>query len=294
MAAPTGDRGWLSRLAPGVVRGAVRRRATRDLWVKCPETGELVYRPDLEAALWVTPSGFHMRIAPDPRFACTFDAGAFERLPTPETPDDPLRFTYAKPYRPALAAARKATGERDSMAAAVGRIDGVETVVLVQNFAFIAGSLSMAAGETFVRAAEQALRRKAPLVIFTAAAGARMQESALALMQMARTTAAIQLLKAQRLPYVVVLTDPTIGGVTASFAMLGDVQLAEQGAVIGFTGRRVIAQTIRETLPETYQTAEFQVERGMADQVVPRRELPKVLGRVLRARMMEASRLSAA
>lgn len=293
MTTPRDDLGWLSRLAPGVVKRAARRRATKDLWVKCPETGELVYRPDLEAALWVTPSGHHMRIGPDQRFGCTFDESLYARLPEPRTPDDPLKFTYAKPYKPALAAARKATGERDSMAAATGRIDGVEAVVLVQNFAFIAGSLSIAAGETFVTAAEDALRRKAGLVIFTAAAGARMQESALALMQMARATAAIQLLKAERLPYVVVLTDPTIGGVTASYAMLGDVQLAEQGAVIGFTGRRVIYDTIRETLPETYQTADFQVERGMADQVVPRRELPKVLGRVLRARM-ERNSLSAA
>jgi len=288
-----GDRGWLSRLAPGIARTAARRRATKDLWVKCVETGELCYRPDLEAALWVTPSGHHMRLGPDRRFAATFDASRFERLPPAEPPDDPLHFTHAKPYKPALAAARKATGERDSMAGAVGRIDGVETIVLVQNFAFIAGSLSMAAGETFVRAAEEALRRGAPLVIFTAAAGARMQEGALALMQMARTTAAIQLLKARRLPYVVVLTDPTIGGVTASYAMLGDVQLVEQGAVVGFTGRRVIYDTIRETLPEHYQTAEFQVERGMADQLASRRELPKLLGRVLRTRM-ERDRLSAA
>jgi acetyl-CoA carboxylase carboxyl transferase subunit beta len=234
-----------------------------------------------------------MRIGPDQRFGATFDANAYERLPEPKTPDDPLKFTYAKPYKPALAAARKATGEHDSMAAAAGRIDGVETVVLVQNFAFIAGSLSIAAGETFVTAAENARGRKAPLVIFTAAAGARMQEGALALMQMARATAAIQLLKAERLPYVVVLTDPTIGGVTASYAMLGDVQLVEQGSTIGFTGRRVIYDTIRETLPDHYQTADFQVERGMADQAVPRRELPKVLGQVLRTRM-EASRLSAA
>ena len=293
MAGSQGDRGWLSRLAPGVVRGALKRRSTRDLWVRCAETGELCYRPDLEAALWVTPGGHHMRLGPDRRFAATFDESRFERLPAAEPPDDPLRFTHAKPYKPALAAARKATGEHDSMVAAVGRVDGVETVVLVQNFAFIVGSLSIAAGETFVRAAEEALRRTAPLVIFTAAAGARMQEGALALMQMARTTAAIQLLKARRLPYIVVLTDPTIGGVTASYAMLGHVQLVEQGAVVGFTGRRVIYDTIRETLPDHYQTADFQVERGMADQRVSRRELPRVLGRVLRARM-ERDRLSAA
>jgi|SRR6185312_5702152 len=291
--APGGDRGWLSRISPGVARRAAGRRLTRDLWIRCEQTGELCYRPDLEAALWVTPSGHHMRIGPDQRFAATFDDGAYERLPDRVSPDDPLSFNHAKPYKPALAKARKVTGERDSMTAAAGRIDGAPAVVLVQNFAFIAGSLSIAAGETFVAAAEEALRRKAALVIFTAAAGARMQEGALALMQMARATAAIQLLRVARLPYVVVLTDPTIGGVTASYAMLGDVHLAEQGAVVGFTGRRVIYDTIRETLPDSYQTADFQVERGMADQVVPRRELPKVIGRVLRIRM-EASRLSAA
>jgi acetyl-CoA carboxylase carboxyl transferase subunit beta len=290
MTAPRDDRGWLSRLAPGVVKDAVRRRAAKDLWLRCDETGELCYRPDLEAALWVTPSGHHMRIGADRRFAATFDDGAYERLPAPAVADDPLNFSYAKPYKPALAKARKATGERDSMAAAVGQISGLETVVLVQNFAFVGGSLSIAAGETFVAAAEEALRRRAPVVIFTAAAGARMQEGALALMQMARTTAAIQLLKAQRLPYVVVLTDPTIGGVTASYAMLGDVQLAEQGAVIGFTGRRVIYDTIRVTLPEHYQTADFQVERGMADRAAPRRELPKLIGRILRT-CMERGRL---
>jgi acetyl-CoA carboxylase carboxyl transferase subunit beta len=159
--------------------------------------------------------------------------------------------------------------------------------VLVQSFEFIAGSLSLAAGETFVRAAEEAIGRRAGLVAFTAAAGARMQESALALMQMARATAAIQLVREAGLPYVVVLTDPTIGGVTASYAMIGDVHLAEPGATVGFTGRRVIGQTIRETLPDHYQTADFQVEHGMADQVVQRRQLPAVLGRILRSRLQE-------
>src|SRR5580658_1518346 len=286
---------WLSRLPPRVKRLAGRSRVPKNLWVRCAETGEMVYRPDIEAAEWVTPSGFHMRIGPAERFAYTFDA-CCERLPVPKTADDPLKFTFVKPYKRALAAARKATGERDSMSAAVGAVGSVETVVVVQNFAFIAGSLSISAGETFVQAAEEAIRRAAPLVIFTAAAGARMQESALALMQMARATAAIQLLRAAGLPYIVVLTDPPIGGVTASYAMLGDVTLAERGAVVGFTGRRVIQQTIRESLPDHYQTAEFQVERGMADREVVRRELPAVLGQVLRTHTttMERPRLSAA
>jgi len=254
----------------------------------------MVYRPDLETAQWVTPSGFHMRIGPALRFAYTFDHSRFERLPASAAPDDPLHFTYAKPYAASLAAARKATGERDSMSAAAGRIGGVESVVLVQDFAFAGGSLSVAAGETFVAAAEEAVKRSAALVIFTAAAGARMQEGALALTQMARTTLAINRLRANRLPYLVVLTDPTIGGVTASYAMLGDMHVAERGAVVGFTGRRVIYQTIRETLPDDYQTADFLVERGMVDRVATRRELPTVLGSVLRTRMMGRERLPAA
>ncbi len=254
----------------------------------------MLYRPDLEAAQWVTPSGFHMRIGPTLRFAYTFDDDRYEPLPPPEMRDDPLTFTYAKPYAASLEAARKATGEAESMNAAVGRIGGVDAAVLVQNFAFVAGSLGVAAGETFVTAAEEAVKRSAALVIFTAAAGARMQESALALMQMARTIVAIDLLRANRLPYLVVLTDPTIGGVTASYAMLGDMTLAERGAAVGFTGRRVIEQTIRETLPDDYQTADFLVKHGMVDRVVTRRELPAVLGSVLRTRMMGRDRLPAA
>jgi acetyl-CoA carboxylase carboxyl transferase subunit beta len=287
-------RGWLARLAPGVRKWVRRRLAPADLWVKCPDTGELLYRPDLEAAHWVTPSGFHMRIGPAQRFACTFDGERFERLPNPATRDDPLGFTYGKPYPESLATARSATGEDDALAAAVGPIGGVRTVVLVQDFAFVAGSLSLAVGEAFVAAAEAALRLEAPLVIFTAAAGARMQESALALMQMARATLAVRMLKDARLPYIVVLTDPTIGGVTASYAMLGDAQLAEPGAVVGFTGRRVILQTLRQTLPAEYQTAEFLEGRGMIDQVVARKDLPRVLGSMLATHMMGRDRRTAA
>jgi acetyl-CoA carboxylase carboxyl transferase subunit beta len=285
---------WLSRLAPGVSRRPRRRDTPPNLWVRCPETGELVYPPDLEAAQWVTPSGFHMRIGPPLRFAYTFDDRRFEALAAPTTRDDPLHFTYAKPYAKSLAAAREATRELDSMCAAVGQIGDVCSVVLVQNFAFVAGSLGVAAGEAFVAAAEQAVKRCAALVIFTAAAGARMQEGALALMQMARTTVAIDMLRANHLPYLVVLTDPTIGGVTASYAMLGDMTLAERGAVVGFTGRRVIEQTIGETLPDDYQSADFLLERGMVDRVVTRRDLPAVLGSVLRTRMMGRDRLPAA
>jgi acetyl-CoA carboxylase carboxyl transferase subunit beta len=277
------------------VRKLVSRHETPDnLWVKCPDTGEMIYRSDLEAALWVTPAGRHMRIGPALRFGYTFDAGRYKTLPLPKSPDDPLGFTYGKNYRDNLAAARKATGETDAMAAAVGEIGGIASVVLVQDFAFMGGSLGAAAGEAFLAAVSEAVKRQSPLVVFTASGGARMQEGTLSLMQMARTTAAIQRLRRAHLPYVVVLTDPTAGGVTASYAMLGDVHLAEPAALIGFAGRRVIEETIRETLPPGFQTAEFQVERGMVDRVVTRGELPVVLGSILRTLMMGRARRVAA
>jgi acetyl-CoA carboxylase carboxyl transferase subunit beta len=289
--APAKERsGWLSRIAPGV-RGAFSKRETpENLWVKCPDTGEMIYRPDLEAALWVTPAGRHMRIGPKLRFAYTFDDGQFESIPTPAVPEDPLGFSDGKPYQDRLAAARKATGEPDAMAIGFGAIRSVPAVVLVQDFAFMGGSLGMAAGEAFVAAARAAVARQAPMVVFTAAGGARMQEGTLSLMQMARTTLAIQELKRARLPYVVVLTDPTTGGVTASYAMLGDIHLAEPGALIGFAGPRVIEQTIRETLPPGFQRSEYLVEKGMVDRVVPRDQLPIILGSVLGTLMMGRDR----
>jgi acetyl-CoA carboxylase carboxyl transferase subunit beta len=249
----------------------------------------MIYRPDLEAALWVTPSGRHMRIGPELRFRYTFDRGEWESISIPGVVEDPLRFSDGKPYVDRLVAARKATGERDAVQAGYGRIREQPAVVMVQDFAFMGGSLGMAAGEGFIAAAEAAVARDCPMVAFTAAGGARMQEGALSLMQMARTTIAIQRLKAARLPYIVVLTDPTTGGVTASYAMLGDVHLAEPGALIGFAGPRVIEQTIREVLPPGFQRSEYLVEKGMVDRVTPRRELPLVLGSILKTLMMGRS-----
>jgi acetyl-CoA carboxylase carboxyl transferase subunit beta len=285
--------GWLARFAPGVrgqTKAEPRRETPDNLWVKDPDTGEMIYRPDLEAAWWVTPSGRHMRIGPKLRFAYTFDDGAFEALPAPPVVEDPLKFVDDRPYVDRLKTARKATGEPDAMAIGFGRIRGVPAVVLVQDFAFMGGSLGMAAGEGFVAAAEAAVKRKAPLVAFTAAGGARMQEGALSLMQMARTTLAIQQLKAARLPYVVVLTDPTTGGVTASYAMLGDIHLAEPGAMIGFAGPRVIEETIRETLPPGFQRSEYLVDKGMVDKVVGRKALPETLGAILSVLMAGRAR----
>jgi acetyl-CoA carboxylase carboxyl transferase subunit beta len=286
-------RGWLSRIAPGV-RGLTKKDTPENLWVKDPDTGEMLYRPDLEAALWVTPSGAHMRIGSKLRLDYTFDDGKYERIETPVVVEDPLRFPDDKPYPERLKAARKATGEQDSMAIAYGTIRGQAAVVIVQDFAFMGGSLGMAAGETFVKAAQAAVKRGVPLVIFTASGGARMQEGTLSLMQMARTTLALNEVKSAGLPYIVVLTDPTTGGVTASYAMLGDVHLAEPNATIGFSGRRVIEQTIRETLPPGFQRSEFLVEHGMVDQVVTRAELPEKLGSILKTLMMGRERSKAA
>lgn len=277
-----GRGGWLSRFAPGVRKVVKDTTDTPDnLWVKDPDTGEMIYRSDLEAALWVTPSGRHMRINAPTRLKATFDDGQFEPIDTPAVPEDPLNFSDGKPYKERLVAARKAAGRPDTMAIGYGPIDGTPAVVIVQDFTFMGGSLGMAAGEAFITAAQEAVKRGVPLVCFTAAGGARMQEGALSLMQMARTTLAIQDLKAAQLPYAVVLTDPTTGGVTASYAMLGDVHLAEPGALIGFAGPRVIETTIREKLPPGFQRAEYLKDKGMVDKVVTRHDLPQTLGRIL-------------
>ena len=287
--------GWFAKIAPGVRRLAPAKRETPDnLWVKCPQTGEMVYRPELEAAMWVTPAGHHMRIGPKLRFAYTFDGGRYETIASPKVAEDPLHFSDDKPYRDRLASARKNTGEDEAMAIGAGAIGGVPTVVLVQDFAFMAGSLSLGVGEAFVTAAQAAVKRGSPLVAFVAGGGARMQEGALGLMQMARTTVALQELKAARLPYIVVLTDPTTGGITASYAMLGDVQLAEPKAMISFAGPRVIEQTVREVLPEGFQRAEFLEDKGMVDRVVSRKELPGMIAQILQALMTGRQRLLAA
>lgn len=276
---------WLTKITPPGMSKIFSKRDTPDnLWVKCPKTGEMVFHKDLEAGLFVTPGGHHMRIGPSWRFQFTFD-GDFTELDTPEVPRDPLKFKDDKPYTSRIQAARKKTGRDDAMAIAVGHIDGLESVVLVQNFAFMGGSLGMAAGESFIKAAEEAVKRKAPLVVYTAAGGARMQEGALSLMQMPRTTIAVEMLREAGLPYIVVLTDPTTGGVTASYAMLGDVHIAEPGALVGFAGPRVIEQTIREKLPEGFQRSEYLLEKGMVDKVVHRRDIPATLGRLLRVMM---------
>lgn len=249
-------------------------------WVKCPQTNEILPRDDVEAAHWVTPSGFHMRIGPEPRFKSLFDT-KWLNIPLPKVAQDPLRFKDDKKYVDRLKGARAKTNREDCMAAAHGKIGGQKAVVLVQDFDFMGGSLGMAAGEAFITAAETALKRDAALVVVTASGGARMQEGVLSLMQMPRTTIAIQELREAGLPYIVILTDPTSGGVTASYAMLGDVHIAEPGAMIAFSGPRVIEQTIRQKLPEGFQRAEYLLEKGMIDKVVRRGEMREVVGQIL-------------
>ena len=274
---------WMSNVVPPKIRSLLRRDTPENLWVKCPESGQLVFHKDLEANLMVVPgSGYHMAIAPRARLTALYDDGVFEVLPTPEVPADPLKFRDIKKYSDRLKEHRAKTGAADAILAATGRIEGQEVVTAVHDFAFQGGTLGMAAGEAIVAAMGLAVEKRAPFVIFTASGGARMQEGMFSLMQMARTTVTVQRLRAARLPYIVVLTNPTTGGVTASYAMLGDVQIAEPGAVIGFAGARVIEQTVRQRLPEGFQRAEFLREHGMVDMVVPRTEMRETLGRLCR------------
>jgi acetyl-CoA carboxylase carboxyl transferase subunit beta len=263
--------------------GRPDRDVPENLWIKCPETGEMVFHKDLEENKWVIPaSGFHMKMPAKARLRDLFDDGEFESLVQPKVAQDPLKFRDSKKYADRLKDSRVKTDQEDTILAGLGEVQGVRLVAVVHEFNFIGGSLGMAAGEAIVKAAERALKEKCPLVIFPASGGARMQEGILSLMQLPRTTVAVDMLKEAGLPYICVLTNPTTGGVTASYAMLGDVHIAEPGAEIGFAGKRVIEQTLREKLPEGFQTAEYLLEHGMVDMVVKRHEIPSTLARILK------------
>jgi acetyl-CoA carboxylase carboxyl transferase subunit beta len=252
-------------------------------WHTCVNCGQMIYHKEMVAAQHVCPHcGHHHKMPRAERFAALFDGASWDAVPVPKQADDPLKFRDKKKYVDRLKASRTETGEQDAISVAEGRIGGVATVVAVQDFAFMGGSLGVGAGDAFVAGALRAVREKAAYVVVTSSGGARMQEGILSLMQMPRTTVAIEMLREARLPYVVVLTDPTTGGVTASYAMLGDIQIAEPGALIGFAGPRVIESTIREQLPKGFQRAEYLLEHGMIDMVVHRHELPARLASVLR------------
>jgi len=273
---------WLTRTRQRLGGFISRRETPENLWHKCRNCGAMLYAKEFDENLRVcSQCDHHERIGPDIRFAQIFDNGAHVRIPVPPVAEDPLHFRDQKRYTDRLKAARTATGESEAMTVARGSIEGVEAVVAVQNFAFMGGSMGLGVGEAFLTGARAAVAAHAPFVVFTAAGGARMQEGILSLMQMPRTTVAIAELHEAGLPYIVVMTDPTTGGVTASYAMLGDVQLAEPKALIGFAGQRVIEQTIREKLPEGFQRAEYLLDHGMLDMVVERKDLRETLGRIL-------------
>lgn len=274
---------WLTNFVRPKIGALVRKREAREnLWTKCPSCGQMVFHRDLAKNQDVCPNcDHHLRIGPDQRFAALFDEGTHERIKLPEVPADPLKFRDQKRYIDRLKETRAKTSENEAVVVAHGTIGGQPTVLAVQNFAFMGGSMGLAAGEALIVAAEEAVKRKAALVVVAAAGGARMQEGILSLMQMPRTTIAVQMVQEARLPYVTLLTDPTTGGVTASYAMLGDIAIAEPGALIGFAGPRVIEDTIREQLPEGFQRAEYLLEHGMIDMVVHRHKLRETLVRIV-------------
>ena len=274
---------WISNVVPPRIRSLLRRETPENLWVKCPESGQLVFHKDLEANQMVVPgSGYHMRIGVKARLAALLDNASYEDIAIPETPADPLKFRDEKRYTDKLKDARTKTGQSDAVKIVVGGLEGQKVTVGVQDIEFMGGSLGTAAGEAVVHGMMTAIDRKTPFIIFTASGGARMQEGMFSLMQMPRTTIAVRRLREARLPYIVVLTNPTTGGVSASYAMLGDVHVAEPGALIGFAGPRVIEQTMREKLPEGFQRAEFLKDHGMVDIIVPRPEMRATLARLCR------------
>lgn len=276
---------WLSNFVRPKIQALVRKPdATPDnLWHKCPSCEQMIFHRDLVENLHVcTNCGHHMRLPAKQRLAMLFDDDAYDRIDTPKVTADPLRFRDRKRYTDRLREAQAKTDETDAIQVGEGRIGGVPAVVAVFDFDFLGGSMGMGVGEGLVKAAAVAVQKKRPLIVFPASGGARMQEGALSLMQMARTTVAVDRVKEAGLPYVVVFTDPTTGGVTASFAMIGDIHISEPGALIGFAGQRVIETTIREALPEGFQRAEYLMEHGMLDMVVPRNALKETLARTLK------------
>jgi len=279
---------WIKNFVRPKIRSLLgqKRDTPENMWIKDPESGQMVFYRDLEANQFVFPgSGHHHRMPADARMKQVFDGGEWEKITFPTVSVDPLKFRDERKYADRLKEAKAKTETEDSVRAGFGKVDGLDMVVMVQDMSFIGGSLGMAAGEAIIASMRHAVQKKCPCVIFVASGGARMQEGILSLMQMPRTTIAVQELRAAGLPYIVVLTNPTTGGVTASYAMLGDVHLAEPNALIGFAGQRVIEQTIREKLPEGFQRSEYLKDHGMVDLVVHRHEMKATISRIARILM---------
>lgn len=275
---------WITNYVRPTINSIFSRREVPDnLWSKCDECGTMLFHRELKDNLNVcTSCGHHMAITPRARFSALFDGGIFTEVKVPEPVTDPLQFRDQKKYPERMKSAQKSTGEKEAMLVATGEIGRTPIVAAAQDFSFMGGSMGMYVGNAIIAAAEEAVKLKRPLVLFSAAGGARMQEGILSLMQMPRTTVAVQMLKEAGLPYIVVLTHPTTGGVTASYAMLGDVQIAEPNALICFAGPRVIEQTIREKLPEGFQRAEYLLDHGMLDRVTPRGKIREELITIIR------------
>jgi acetyl-CoA carboxylase carboxyl transferase subunit beta len=275
---------WISNVVRPKIRNFLNRRESpENLWIKCPETGQLVFYKDVEANQFVIPSsGYHMRMGAAARLKSIFDEETWLDIAVPAVAVDPLKFRDERRYVDRLKDARTKTGMADAIKVGLGKLEGTPVVVGVQDFGFMGGSLGMAAGEAVVAVLMAAVERKTPFIMFAASGGARMQEGILSLMQLPRTTVAVEMLREIKKPYIVVLTNPTTGGVTASYAMLGDVQIAEPGALIGFAGPRVIEQTIREKLPDGFQKSEYLRDHGMVDMVVHRHQLRSTLAELCR------------
>ena len=284
---------WFEKIIPSRIKTERRTRSVPEgLWMKCPACDSVLYRPEVERNLQVCPKcAHHMRIGARERLMQFLDPESTTEIGAEVSPEDPLRFRDSKRYRDRLAAAQKAVGERDAFVVVAGTLQGLDVVAGAFEFAFMGGSMGSVVGERFVRGVEHAIGHRTPLICFSASGGARMQEGLLSLLQMAKTSAALAALAAERLPFISVQTDPTTGGVSASLAMLGDVNIAEPKALIGFAGPRVIQQTVRETLPEGFQRSEFLVDHGMLDIVVDRRDLKATIARALR--FMRARRAAA-
>ena len=279
---------WINNVVRPKIRSflTTKREVPDNMWVKCPDSGQMVFYKDLEANQFVVPgSNYHMQMSAEARLAHLFDEGDYNRVPLPTVALDPLKFRDSKRYTDRLKDAKSKNTLEDAVLVGEGNLEGREVVAAAQDFRFMGGSLGMAAGEAVIAGMLRAVEKSAPFILFAASGGARMQEGILSLMQMPRTTIAVQRLRDNRLPYIVVLTDPTTGGVTASYAMLGDIHIAEPGALICFAGPRVIQQTIREQLPEGFQRAEYLLAHGMIDMVVHRHKMRETLARICRTLM---------
>ena len=274
---------WISNFVRPKIRALVQKEVPENLWRKCPACAQMIFHRELEANLLVCPHcGHHMRIGASERLKMLFDNGEYQTIETPDVPVDPLKFRDRKRYAERLKEAQAKTGAKDAIRVAHGEMGGQLVVIAAFDFSFMGGSMGTGVGEALLAAARLAVLQDAALITIPASGGARMQEGILSLMQMPRSVIAVEQVKEAGLPYIVLLSDPTTGGVTASFAMLGDVALAEPGAIVGFAGQRVIEETIRETLPEGFQRAEYLLDHGMIDMVVHRRDLRETIVRLLK------------